>query len=165
MHVSRERRHLLSRKPCSVCFLVFYMVLWVTFSIYVLLFSSYCVYVLDMHTFLYYFASLIVCSDDHLFCYIIIVVISIWLFGVWSSCSYLFHIMFIWSHFTCYITLVILLLALPWGSNVFCANVLGYRNICFKFIISFRFRCARVLLLFPNSCLSLEFVIRCFLNQ
>ena len=57
-----------------------FMVLWVTFSIYVLLFSSHRVYVLDMHTFLCHCALLVACSDDHLFCYMIIVVISIWLF-------------------------------------------------------------------------------------
>ena len=63
-----------------VCFLVCFMVLWVMFSIYVLLFSLHCVYVLDMHTSLCYWALLNACLDDHLFCYVIIVVISIWLF-------------------------------------------------------------------------------------
>ena len=126
------------------------------------MFSSHHVYVLDMHTFLCYCALLIACLDDHLICYVIIVVISIWLFGIWSSCSYMFHIIFTWSQFTCYIILVLLLLALPWGSNVFCASVSSYRYICFKFIIASRFRCEWVLPLFPNACLSLEFVIGCF---
>ena len=59
-----------------VCF----MMLWVMFSIYVLLFSLHRVCVLDMHTSLYYCVSLNACWDDHLLCYVIIVVISIWLF-------------------------------------------------------------------------------------
>ena len=37
-------------------------------------------YVLDMHLSLCYCALLNACSDDHLLCYMIIVVISIWLF-------------------------------------------------------------------------------------
>ena len=47
----------------------------------------------------------------------------------------MFHIMFTWSQFTCYIILVLLLLALPWGFNVFYASVSSYRYICSKFII------------------------------
>ena len=50
--------------------------------------------------------------------------------------AHMFHIMLTWSQFTCYIILVLLLLALPWGSNVFCASVLGYRYICSNFIIA-----------------------------
>ena len=56
-----------------------YMVLWVIFSIYALLLSSHRAYVLDMHLSLCHCALLVTCSDDHLFCYMIIVVISIWL--------------------------------------------------------------------------------------
>ena len=64
-----------------VCFLVWFLVLWVMFSIYTLLFSLHRVCVLVMHTSLCYCASLNACSDGHLLCYvIIIVVISIWLF-------------------------------------------------------------------------------------
>ena len=63
-----------------VCFLVCFMVLWVIFRIYALLFSLHCVCVFDMHTSLCYYASLNTCSDDHLLCYMTIVVISIWLF-------------------------------------------------------------------------------------
>ena len=82
------------RKPCFVLFYFMlgfffcFMVLWVTFSIHALLLLSHRVYVLDMHTSLCYCALLDACSDDHLLCYIIIVVISICLFCVWSSCSY-----------------------------------------------------------------------------
>ena len=50
------------------------------FSIYALLLSSHHVYMLDMHWSLWYCDLLVACSDDHLFCYTIIVVISIWLF-------------------------------------------------------------------------------------
>ena len=57
-----------------------FTVLWVIFSIYVSLLSSHHAYVLDMHLSLCYCALLVACSDDHLLCYIIIVVISIWLF-------------------------------------------------------------------------------------
>ena len=63
-----------------VCSLVFFMVLWVMFSIYALLFSLHRVCVLDMHTSLCYCASLNACSNDHLLYYVIIVVISLWLF-------------------------------------------------------------------------------------
>ena len=64
----------------SVYFLVCFMVLWVMFSIYALLFSLHRVSVLDMHTFLCYCVSLNACLDDHLLCYVIIVVIYFWLF-------------------------------------------------------------------------------------
>ena len=68
-----------------------FMVLWVMFSIYALLLSSHHAYVLDIHTSLCHCALLIACLDNHLLCYVIIVVISIWLFGVWSSCSHVSH--------------------------------------------------------------------------
>ena len=113
-----------------VCF----MMLWVIFSIYALLFSLHRVCVLDMHTSLCYYVSLNACSDDHLLCYVIIVVISIWLFLVYDQVAHMFHIIFTWSQFTYYIILVLLLLALPWVSNVFCASVSGHRYLCFKFI-------------------------------
>ena len=48
-----------------------------TFSIYTLLLFSHRVYVLDMHTSLCYCALLVVCLDDHLLYYMIILVISI----------------------------------------------------------------------------------------
>ena len=81
------------RKLSFVCFTLClfsccFMVLWVLFSIYALLLSLHRVYALDMHTSLCYCALLVACSDDHLLCYVIIVVISIWLFCIWSSYSY-----------------------------------------------------------------------------
>ena len=59
-----------------------FMVPWVTFSIYALLLSLHRVYVLDKHTSFCHCALLVACSDDHLLCYMIIVVISIWLLCV-----------------------------------------------------------------------------------
>ena len=55
---------------------------------------------------------------------------------VYDQVAHMFYIMFTWLQFTCFIILVILLLALPWGSNVFCTSVLGYRHIHSKFIIA-----------------------------
>ena len=53
---------------------------------------------------------------------------------VYDQVVHMFHIMFTWSQFTCYIILVLLLLALPWESNVFCASVSGYKYISSKCI-------------------------------
>ena len=93
MHIPRGRRHSFIRKPCfTLClFSCCYMLSWVTFSIYALSLSSHRVFVLDMHISLCHCALLIACSDDHLLCYVIIVLISIWLFDVWSSCSHVSH--------------------------------------------------------------------------
>ena len=143
------------RKPCFVCFtlcvfLFSFIVLWVTFSIYALLLSLHHVCALDMHTSLCYCALLILCSDDHLLCYMIIVVISIWLLCVWSSCLYVSHHIYLIAFLLVTFILVILLLALPWGSNVFCASVSSYRYIYSKFITIFRFSCKWDLPLFLN---------------
>ena len=83
------------------------------FSIYTLLSSLHRVCILDMLTSLCYCASLNACSDDHLLCYVIIVVIFYMTILVYDQVAHMFHIMFTWSQFTCYIILVILLLALP----------------------------------------------------
>ena len=157
MHIPRGRRHFFLENLVLFCFTLClfsccFMVLWVMFSINVLFLSSHRVYVLDIHTSLCYCALLVACSDDHLLCYIIIVVISIWLFCVWSI-------------FTCYIILILLSLDLPWESNAFCANVSSYRYTCFKFILVSKFRCEWALSLFPNSRLSLECVIGCFVTE
>ena len=85
------------RKPCFYLLyimLVFslFMVLWVTLSTYALLHSSHHAFVLDMHSSLCYCALLVACSDDHLLCHMIIVVIlSYDYFGVWLSCSHVSH--------------------------------------------------------------------------
>ena len=110
------------------------MVLCVMFSIYALLFSLHRVCVLDMHIFLmllcfiesmFRWSFALLCDHcSHFFMTVL----------VYGQVAHIFYIMFTWSQFTCYIILVILLLALPWGFNVFCASVLGYRYICSKFI-------------------------------
>jgi len=53
---------------------------------------------------------------------------------VYDQVAHMFHIMFTWTQFTCYIILVCLLLALLWGFDVFYASVSGYKYICSKFI-------------------------------
>ena len=90
-------------------------------------------------------------NKEILFClcfFIFVFLFALWCFELcWISmlcCSHcivfvyqvvhMFHIMFTWSQFTCYIILVLLFLALPWGSNVFCASFSSYRYICSKFI-------------------------------
>ena len=99
-------------------------------------------------------------------------------FAIWSLWSFpydcyvldqvvhMFHNMFTWSHFTYYIILILLSLDLPWGSNVFCASVSGYKYICSKCYTASRFRCEWVLPLFPNSRLSLElwFTTMCYVG-
>ena len=72
------------RKPYSICFtlcLFSCFSLWcfelLLVSIYSLFLSLHHVYVLDMLSSLYYCAFLLACSDNHLFYYVIIVVISI----------------------------------------------------------------------------------------
>ena len=84
---------------------------------------------------------------------------------VYDQVSHMFHILFTWLHFTCYIILVLLSLDLPWESNMFCASVSGYWCICSKCYTDFRFRCEWVLPLFSNSRLSLESVIGCFVTE
>ena len=76
MHIPRRRRHCVNKKTL---FCLFSCWLYGALS-YALLFSSHHVCVLDMHTSLCYCVSLNACSEDHLLCYVIIVVISIWLF-------------------------------------------------------------------------------------
>ena len=48
---------------------------------------------------------------------------------VFDQVAHMFHIMFTWSNFTCYLILVFLLLTLSWGSSMFCASVSRYRNL------------------------------------
>ena len=121
------------RKPCSICFtlcLFSCFSLWcfelLLVSIYSLFLSLHYVYVLDMLSSLYYYAFLLACSDNYLFCYVIIVVISIWLSCVWSSCSYVSYRVYLIAFYLLLYTCP-LLLALPWGSNMFCASVSKYR--------------------------------------
>ena len=73
MHIPRGRRHCVNQKTL---FCLFSCRLYGALS-YALLFSLHHVCVLDMYISLCYCASLNACSDDHLLCYVIIVVISI----------------------------------------------------------------------------------------
>ena len=84
---------------------------------------------------------------------------------VFNQVAHMFYNMFTWSQFTCYIILILLLLALPWRSNVFCASVSGYRYICSKCITTSRIRCEWVFPLFPNSRLSLDSILGCFVTE
>ena len=93
-------------------------------------------------------------------------------FAMWSLYSFSYDCLMydqvahmFYNMFTCYIILVILSLDLPWGSNVFCASVSGYGYICSKCFTSSRFRCEWVFSLFPNSRLSIESVIKCFVTE
>ena len=131
MHIPRGRRQPFWENVVLSCFILclfshYFMVLWVTFSIYALLLSSHRVYVLDMHTSLCHCVLLITYSNDRLLCYMIIVVISIWLFCVWSSCSYVLQHVYLIAFYLLLYTCP-LLLALPWGSNMFCASISKYR--------------------------------------
>ena len=116
------------RKSCCLVlpYACFLDVLWF-FMVYALLLSLHRIYVLNLHTSLYLFwwSFALLCGHcSHFYMTVL----------VYDQVALIFHIMFTWSQFTCYIILVLLLLALPWGSNVFCASVLGYRYICSKFI-------------------------------
>ena len=130
---------------------------WASFSIYALLFSSHCVYVLDMYPFFISCTLLITCLDDNLLCYVIIVVISIWLICVWSSCSFVSHYVYLIEFFLYFI--LVLYYLLYFEGLMYLVQVFYDTSIFSKFIIGFRFRCEWVLLVFPNSCLSVESVL------
>ena len=73
MHIPRGRRHCVNQKTLLCLFSC-----WLYGALnYALLFSLHHVCALDMHLSLCYCASLNACSDDHLLCYVIILVISI----------------------------------------------------------------------------------------
>ena len=85
MHISTERRHCVNKKTLFYLFFfmfVFLFALWYfELCLVSILCCSHCImFVLDMHTSLCYCTSLSACSDDHLLYYVIIVVISLWLF-------------------------------------------------------------------------------------
>ena len=146
MHIPKRRRHFLMRKPwfallCFTLCLFFrcFMILWVMFSIFALLLSSHYAYVLDMYTSLCHCALLVACLDDHLFFYMIIVVISYDCF-VFDQVTHMFHNMFTWSFLL--VTLYLSFYHLIYLDNLMCfmQSVSGYRYACSKFIIGFRFR-------------------------
>ena len=85
MHISRERRHCVNKKILFCLFFFMFIFLFALWCFELCLVSMLCcshciMFVLDMHTSLCYCASLSACSDDHLLYYVIIVVISLWLF-------------------------------------------------------------------------------------
>ena len=101
-------------------------VLW-CFVFYVLLLSSHHVHMLNMHTSscLFGWSFALLCGHcSHFYMTVL----------VYDQITHMFHIIFTWSQFTWYIILILLLLTLPWGSNMFCASFSGYRYICSKFI-------------------------------
>ena len=135
MHIPRGRRHCVNKKILfCLCFFmfVFLFALWCFELCFVVLIAS-CLY--GEHAFTLMLLCFIECMFewsfallyDHCSHFYMTVL-------VYDQVAHMFHIMFTLSQFTCYIILVLLLLALPWGSNVFCASVLGYRYIHSKFI-------------------------------
>ena len=110
MHISRGRRHSFMRKPCftlclfSWCFMVFCVLCFIA-----LIASCLCVehaYILMLVRMIF---TLLCGHCSHFYMTIL----------VYDEVAHMFHIMFTWSQFIWYIILVLLLLALPWGSNVF----------------------------------------------
>ena len=134
-------------------------------SLYVCFLVLHRVCMLDMHTSLCFCASLNACSDDYLLCYVIIVVIYLWLFWCMIKLLTCFTSCLLDPNVLVTLYLSFLSLDLPWGSIVFCASVSGYRYICSKCYTASRFRWEWVLLLFSNSRLSLESVIGCFVME
>ena len=146
MHIPRGRRHSFYEKT-----LFYFVLLYACFLV-----ALWC---FELHS-----VSMLYCSHCIVFmCWTCIhpyaimfywlhVLMIIW-FAIWSLWSFphnyfvfdqiaqMFHIMFTWSSFTCYIILALLSLDLPWGSNMFCASVSSYRYTCSKFITGFKFRC------------------------
>ena len=110
MHISRGRRHSFMRKPCftlclfSQCFMVLCVLCFIA-----LIASCLCVehaYILMLVRMIF---TLLCGHCSHFYMTIL----------VYDEVAHMFHIMFTWSQFIWYIILVLLLLALPWGSNVF----------------------------------------------
>ena len=131
------------RKPCCVLFYIMLVFLFALWCFELCLGSIlYCFYRIMLMCWTCIHLYAIVLYWLHVRMIICFAMWSLWSFpydcSVFDQVAHMFHIMFIWSHFTCYIILVILLLALSWGSNAFCAIVSGYRYICSKFITSFR---------------------------
>ena len=85
MHIPKGRRHWVNKKTLFCLFFFIFVFLFALWCFELCLVSMVCcshcnMFVLDLYTFLCYCASLNACLDDHLFCYVIIVFISLWLF-------------------------------------------------------------------------------------
>ena len=172
------------RKPCFTlclfsCFtLCLFSRCFMVFELCLVSFILYCSHRIMLLCWTCFYPYAIVLYWLHVRMIICFAIWSLWsfpydCFSIWSSCSYVSHHVYLIAiyllHYTCpFITcfiLVLLLLALLWGSNVFCASVSGYKYICSKFITVSRFRCEWVLSLFPNSSLNLEFDMGVFVTE
>ena len=134
MHIPKGRRHW-DNKETLLCLFLFMFALW-CFELYLvsMLCSSLCIvfvystcihpYAIMLQECMFGWSFDLLC--DHCSHFYMIVL-------VYDQVAYMFHIMFTWSQFTCYIIFVLLLFALPWGSTVFCASVSGHMYLCSKF--------------------------------
>ena len=104
---------MLIRKLCSVCFSLCLF----SFLLYGALSHAYFLMLLCFIDCMFKWSFALLYDHCSHFCMTVL---------VYDQVAHMFHTMFSWSHFTCYIILVLLLLTLPWGSNVFCASVSGY---------------------------------------
>ena len=159
MHIQRERRHFFLEN-LVLLYACFFVALWCFELCLVssMLCSSHCIMLLcpSRILFLDAYTSCILhwSCVGHAFILMLLCFIGCmfaWSFALlYDHCSHfymtvlvygqdahMFHIMFTWSQFTCYIIPVLLSLDLPRRSNVFCASVSGYRYICSKFHHSF----------------------------
>ena len=99
-----------------------------------------------------------------MFCYMIIVFISIWLFLCLIKLLICFTICLLDRILL--ITLYLSFYHLIYLEGLMCfVQVFQVTSICSKFITCFRFRCEWVLSLFPNSRLSLKSIIGCFFHE
>ena len=126
MHIPRGRRHCVNKKTL---FCLFSFWLYGALS-YALLFSSHHVCMLDMLTSLCYCASLNACSNDHLLCYVIFVVISLRLFWCMINLLTCFKSCLLDRNLLVTLYLSFYYLFYLEGLMCFCASVLGYRYIC-----------------------------------
>ena len=124
MHILRGRRHWVNNKTLFCLFLFMFFFLLVLHCVCVFG-HAYIPMLLCFIECMFGWSFALLC--DHYSHFYMTVL-------VYDQVAHMFHIIFTWSQFTCYIILVLFLLALPWGSNVFCASVLGYRNIRSKCI-------------------------------
>ena len=95
-------------KICFVCFLVGFMVIWVilccSHRIMFVIRLAYILMLLCLIECMFRWLFALLCNRCSHFYMIIL---------VYDQVAHMFHIMFTWSQFTCYIILVLLLLALP----------------------------------------------------
>ena len=151
MHIPRGRRHWDNKKTLFCLFSCWLYgalsyALWFWFSshhVFVFLLALWCfelcfvvlVLIASCFCFGYAYIPMLLCSIECMFGWSFVLLCNhcshfYMTVLVYDQVAHMFNIMFTWSQFTCYIILVLLLLALPWGSNVFCASVSGYKYIC-----------------------------------